>query len=208
MAKSKLRQQKERIRKRINATISGIDRLQKSTASIAQAGCNKAKEVLAAAIYSPDFTQKHEQLLVNEIGVSEFSATGYKVYAPITQGDNNLAYEMYFAEYGAGLGASMAKSTPKGVTELVYIPTTEHYDGYWFYPFFPKDVPKEIIKKNGEPALSTHGFTNTSIAVNYMWSARQEMKRLLNQEIENCQKKTKIKFKRLSPYTSITRPKG
>lgn len=205
VSKSRIRQQKARIAKKIGTTINAIDRLQKSTKSIAEQGLLTAKTTLASAVDLEDFTQKHGEFLVDEIGISKFSASGYKVYAPITQGDNEIAYEMYFAEYGAGLGASVAKNTPKGATEFIYIPTKVNEEGYWFYPLI---APQEVVKKNGEIDVVTAKYTNTSVAVNYMWAARQTMKIYLNKEIENCQKRMGFKFKKLAPKTSITRPKG
>lgn len=206
--KSTLKQQRARVAKKINATINAVTRIQKSTLQIAQEGQSVAKQTLASVVSSSDFTQKHGEALVEEIGISKFSANGYQVFAPIS-GDNEIRNEMYFAEYGAGLGASVAKSTPTGVAGYNYIPQfviqEGEHAGYWFYPLLE---PRPYVNKEGELKMSSKGFTNTSVAANYMWSAREKMKQLLNAEISKCSKKIGVKFKRLSPNTNITRPKG
>ena len=206
--KATLKQQRARVSRKINATINAVTRLQKSTLKIAEEGQSVAKQTLASAISSPDFTQKHEIELVKEIGISEFSANGYQVYAPVS-GDNEIRNEMYFAEYGAGLGASEAMSTPTGVAGYNYIPKyiigSGEKAGYWFYPLLE---PRPYVNKEGDLKMSSKGFTNTSVAANYMWAAREKMKQLLNAEISQCSKKIGVKFKRLSPTTNITRPKG
>ncbi len=207
--KSTLKQQRARVAKKINATINAVTRLQKSTLKIAEEGQNVAKQTLASAISSSDFTQKHGEALVEEIGISKFSANGYQVYAPISGDNEQIKYEMYFAEYGAGLGASEAKSTPIGIAAYNYMPQfviqEGKHTGYWFYPLLEQ---RPYVNKEGELKMSSKGFTNTSIAANYMWAAREKMKQLLNAEISKCSKKIGVKFKRLSPNTNITRPKS
>lgn len=203
----KFKVRKTQISKKLDKIIKALDKFEQTPEQIAQEGLQTAQINLAVSVDTPEFTQKHGMSLVDEIGVRQVSEHKYEVYAPVTQGDNEIAYEMYFAEYGAGLGASMAKNIPTGATELVYIPTQNRSDGYWWYPYVE---PKEVVNKKGETIMASHGFTNTSIAVNYMWSARQTMKFALNREIAKCEKLMKIKFNRTSAFfkTSITRPKG
>lgn len=209
--KSNVKTQANNIVKKSNKIINkALNKLQASSEIIAKDGLEMAQATLIAAVSSPDFTQKHGEMLINEIGIQKISKNGYQVYAPVS-GDNEIRNEMYFAEYGAGLGASEAKSTPTGVAAYNYVPTTVikkgDYAGYWFYPLLE---PRPYVNKKGELKISSKGFTNTNVAANYMWAARQAMKTTLKQKIAETEeeigkgfKKPSFKFK-----TNITRPKG
>lgn len=208
MAKSKLKQQYKNIANKIKTTQKAVAAFGDKAKTIANDGLQHAKMILALAVESPTFTQKHGEELVNEIGLSEFSSNGYKIYAPVS-GDNEIRYEMYFAEYGAGLGASQAKSSAKGAVALNYVRTqTPHKDGSWTYPLI---TPELKVNDEGEIKEYTYAITNTSEAVNYMYSARVLMSMEMQQAIADCEKAMNGKFKRISEKikvsTSITRPK-
>lgn len=204
IAKVKIpKQQLRAIAKKLNTTQKAIQELADSTNEIANAGLQYAKMKLALAVNDPDFTQKYGYSLVDEIAIEQKSIFNYTIYAP-KSGDNDIKYNMYFAEYGAGLGASQAERSATGVVELNYVPTRViqdgKYQGYWFYHLLQ---PEPYVNKEGEVAITMTGFTNTSKAVNYMWSARRLMGNLLKEQIQKCEKKIGAKFK---VSTRIKRP--
>ena len=196
IAKVKIpKQQLRAIAKKLNTTQKAIQELADSTNESANAGLQYAKMKLALAVNDPDFTQKYGYSLVDEIAIEQKSIFNYTIYAP-KSGDNDIKYNMYFAEYGAGLGASQAERSAKGVVELDYVPTRViqdgEYQGYWFYNLLQ---PEPYVNKEGEVEMTTIGFTNTSGAVNFMWSARRLMGIMLQRQIQNCEKKIGAKFK-------------
>ena len=204
IAKVKIpKQQLRAIAKKLNTTQKAIQELADSTNEIANAGLQYAKMKLALAVNDPDFTQKYGYSLVDEIAIEQKSIFNYTIYAP-KSGDNDIKYNMYFAEYGAGLGASQAERSATGVVELDYVPTRiikeGEFAGYWFYNLLE---PEPYVNKEGEVAITMTGFTNTSKAVNYMWSARRLMGNLLKEQIQKCEKKIGAKFK---VSTRIKRP--
>lgn len=204
IAKVKIpKQQLRAIAKKLNTTQKAIQELADSTNEIANAGLQYAKMKLALAVNDPDFTQKYGFSLVDEIAIEQKSVFNYIVYAP-KSGDNDIKYNMYFAEYGAGLGASQAERSAKGVVELNYVPTRVikegDFAGYWYYNLLE---PEPYVNKEGEVAMTMIGFTNTSGAVNFMWSARRLMGIMLQRQIQNCEKKIGAKFK---VSTRIKRP--
>lgn len=204
IAKVKIpKQQLRAIAKKLNTTQKAIQELADSTLEIAEKGLERAKMKLALAVNDPDFTQKYGFSLVDEIAIEQKSVFNYIVYAP-KSGDNDIKYNMYFAEYGAGLGASQAERSAKGVVELNYVPTRVikegEFAGYWYYNLLE---PEPYVNKEGEVAITMTGFTNTSKAVNFMWSARRLMGIMLQRQIQNCEKKIGAKFK---VSTRIKRP--
>lgn len=208
MAKSKIKMQYKRIAKKLKTTQKAVALFADKAKEIAEEGAQYAKMILSLAVESPEFTQKHGAELVNEIGVSQFSSNGYKIYAPIS-GDEELKYEMYFAEYGAGLGANEAKFSATGAVALNYVPTEIRDDGTWAYPLVE---PQKVVNKKGELKTYYYRITNTSEAVNFMYFARVQMALKMQEAIKNCEKTMKGKFKKISGQiktsTNITRPKG
>lgn len=204
IAKVKIpKQQLRAIAKKLNTTQKAIQELADSTLEIAEKGLEHAKMKLALAVNDPDFTQKYGFSLVDEIAIEQKSIFNYTIYAP-KSGDNDIKYNMYFAEYGAGLGASQAERSATGVVELDYVPTRiikkGEFAGYWYYNLLE---PEPYVNKEGEVAITMTGFTNTSGAVNFMWSARRLMGIMLQRQIQNCEKKIGAKFK---VSTKIKRP--
>lgn len=208
MAKSKIKMQYKRIAKKFKTTQKAVELFANKTKEIAEEGAQYAKMILSLAVESPTFTQKHGAELVNEIGVSQFSSNGYKIYAPIS-GDEKIKYEMFFAEYGAGLGANEAKFSATGAVSLNYVPTQIRDDGTWAYPLLE---PVNMVNKKGELKKYYYNITNTSEAVNFMYLARERMAMKMQQAIKDCEKTMKGKFIKISGQiktsTSITRPKG
>ncbi len=208
MEKSKIKMQYKRIAKKLKTTQKAVALFADKAKEIAEEGAQYAKKILSLAIESPTFTQKHGEKLVNEIGVSQFSSNGYKIYAPIS-GDEEIKYEMFFAEYGAGLGASEAKFSATGAVSLNYVPTKIKDDGTWAYPLVE---PTKTLNKKGELKTYYYNITNTSEAVNFMYLAREQMAMKMQKAITDCEKTMKGKFIKISGQiktsTSITRPKG
>lgn len=198
MAKSKVKKQAKKIQNRITLTQRQLERLQAKAKDIAEEGKAAAQTKLTMAIGEPEFTQKHGSSLVEEIGVKKAGKSAYVVYAPIT-GDNEIKHEMYFAEYGAGVGADTAEHHPTKLTKLDYTTTNATSFG-WNYPVL---TPYIRIDKLGRKRKKHYKFTNTSKAVGYMWTARQTMKIKVKEALTACEKKAGFKFK-----TSIKRPKG
>ena len=141
----------------------------------------KAQEKLIKALDDNDFTQKAGGRLVDEIGVVKVSNREYQIVAPISgnvtvfytyiykgqtkskrgktmESYYNLPLQMYYAEYGAGIGIEN--------TERAFRPSsgyTAKYvrkDGKWSYT---------DLKGN-------HKVVDTSKPVGYMASARKQMK--------------------------------
>lgn len=205
IAKVKIpKQQLRAIAKKLNTTQKAIQELADSTNEIAEKGLEHAKIKLSLAINDPDFTQKYGYSLVDEIAIEQKSVFNYIVYAPKSGDNEKIKYNMYFAEYGAGLGASQAERSATGVVELDYVPTRiikeGEFAGYWYYNLLE---PEPYVNKEGEVEMTTIGFTNTSRAVNFMWSARRLMGIMLQRQIQNCEKKIGAKFK---VSTKIKRP--
>lgn len=198
MAKSKVKKQAKKIQKRIAFTQKQLARLEAKAKDIAEEGKAAAQTKLAMAIGDAGFTQKHGSSLVDEIGVKKAGKSAYAVYAPIT-GDNEIKYEMYFAEYGAGVGADTAEHKPTNLVKLDYKTTNATAHG-WNYPV----EPYIRIDKLGRKRVKRYKFTNTSKAVGYMWTARQTMKIKLKDALKKFEKKARVKLYK----TSITRPKG
>lgn len=203
MAKSKIKAQARKARKKVELTIKAIEFLSNQVQPIAEKGKERAQLKLAVALTDPTFTQKHESELVSEIGVKRVQSgkeVGYQVYAPVS-GDNEIKYEMYFAEYGAGLGAQEAEHKP-GAVKLNYTPTKVSSSGYWTYRLVHPVIRVDTL---GRRRKRNYRVTNTSKAVNYMWSARKLMSAELKLAVANCESKMGFKFK---TKTSIKRPRG
>lgn len=161
------------ITKKIDKIIEDLKGINKEVAQIARSGLDVAKLNLAKGVQYTNFTQKHGEQLVNEIGLVEISPNNYQIVAPIS-GNQEIVYEMYFAEYGAGIGRknSLDKSLK---AKSGYVPKYVHKDGYWLY----KDLNGEVHR------------VNTSTPINFMFIARSVMRR----EMKDLSKKLKTKIR-------------
>ena len=160
------------ISKKIQSIIDELDGLDKEIAQVAQKGLETAKQTLSEKVTDNKFTQKYGILLVNEIGLIETAKNQYQIVAPMSN-DPELAYQMYFAEYGAGIGAYEDSERFLRPTSG-YVATRVNKDGYWWY----YDLTVKVKR------------TNTSIAVGYMKSARK----LMTKEMKNLSKRLKTKI--------------
>lgn len=208
MAKGTMRSQYAKLAQKIKVKSDKIQEfVDKVPREIANEGLDIAKQKLTVAISNPFFTQKHEYALVDEIGLRQSTprrktnikqGNAYTLYAPVS-GDRDIAYEMYFAEYGAGIGAASAKFKPTTFAKLHYIPTKVLANGYWYYRLINPIIKKD---KSGRNRQKNYNYVNTSIPVNYMWAARIRMSFLLNQQKENLINELGVKI-----TTNIAHPK-
>lgn len=161
------------IKRKIDNILDKLDKLPKEVEKVAEKALETAKNTLekgASVGVKGGFTQKYGKLLADEIGLVAKGEYGYQIVAPMS-GNPEIAYQMYFAEYGAGVDASPERS--KGfILSSGYTAKYVHKDGYWTY----KDLAGDIQK------------VNTSIPIGYMASARKEIKKgfkNLSVEIKN-----------------------
>lgn len=167
------------ISKNIDGIIKELKGLDKEIAEIARKGLGVAQLNLSKAMGYSQFTQKHGEQLVNEIGLMQVAPKEYKIYAPVS-GDREIAYEMYYAEYGAGIGANFALDKQNRPISG-YIPKyTRKEGGYWGY--YDLEGNLHIV--------------NTSMPVNYMYNARSVMKRAMKKLSTKLQTKIRTAIKR------------
>ena len=138
-----------------------------------------AQNVLAFGASMPDFTQKHQQELANYIALQPTAIKGeYRLVAGETANDE-IRYELYYAEYGAG------KDKQESPIYNPYVPTGNTRRGeYWWYPLLES---RAYIKRNGEIAITKAGYTNTSVPLFYMENAKEYAKL----RVQNLKIKTK-----------------
>ena len=214
------------ITKKIDGIITELKGINKEVAKISRYGRQVAKTTLMlgstnANTADLEFMQKHGQSLAFEIGLVQTSPNTYEIVAPMS-GKEDIAYEMYFAEYGAGLGSKMAtknvartydssKTPPlqdlRPKSGYVRSPTlgnaTLKY-GYslgdwWYYRTFNMEHTEDKIDKLGRPRKKVHSrwrFTNTSEPINYMYNAREEMRKELHKLTVKLKTKIRTKIKR------------
>ena len=152
-----------------------IQKTNEEIGKIANLGLQVAKATINTNKSKGDFTQAHKDTLSAYIRLVAKSNNEYFI---IAQGDDQkINYELYFAEYGAGIGSSpqRALKATSGYTAK-YV----HKDGYWFY----------------EDLYGKHHKVNTSIALGYMENARQEMKEKLKQLSKRTKTKIRTTIKR------------
>lgn len=201
MAKSRkpsMSSQVNRIARKLKTQASVIrDFVNTVPEQIANESLEIARSTLTAAIPLADFTQKHGADLINEIGIKKTlpskvdisKGNAYKIYAPVS-GDNEIAYEMYFSEYGAGIGASQNEHPPTPLADLHYVATKVQPNGYWQYRL---EQPLIRIDKLGRPRKKNYNYVNTSRAVNYMWHARTYARMRLKEYKKGLIKELKVK---------------
>lgn len=123
------------------------------------------------------FTQKHGEELANYINVYK-DGNRFRIVAG-EGAPEEIKYELYFAEYGAGISTDYKRGGDSG-----YVPKPNHtihnggeWDGYWTY-----SLPDgEALGNDGE--MHDYGFTNQSIPLHYMDTARQAAKDVLERTL-------------------------
>lgn len=127
-----------------------------------------AVEKLANAEFdNMDFTQKHGGVrLANEIELIENKQGSSYTLVAGQNATEEIKYELYFAEYGAGLGAtsSFVGSGYQGISDNRY---SLGGDGH-----FHKDTSGEYWWYPNENYEGTGNYTNTSTPIHYMEEAR------------------------------------
>ena len=168
------------VTKTINEIIKTVKGLDKEVAEIAKKGLETAKSTLSYVAPIPNFTQKHRRLLVEEIGLIQTAPNEYKIVAPLS-GNTEIAYEMYYAEYGAGIGAmnNLDKSSRPISAYTPHYQTMDE-EGYWKYYELDGTVSK----------------VNTSEPANYMYMARKRIRKEMNNTTVKMRTKIRTVIKR------------
>lgn len=152
---------------KLNNVIKAIkDEVPKKTEEIANLGLQTAQTTLGLATLDKNmFTQKHRAQLVSQITMNNGEKENSYVISAGANATPEIKYELYYAEYGAGLGA-LPDAPPSPYIPKGKVIKSGEFQGYWFYK---KLYPDE------------KGFTNTSMAVEYMRGskllAREELKK-------------------------------
>lgn len=195
--------------KMLSRALKVIEKVKKEDLKeIAEKCVETAKDTLSLTITNPDFTQKHEFDLVNEIGYLKTAPNEYSIIAPLSN-NPEIELEMYYAEYGAGIGTSKERSIrPKtnyvrtGGTTKKGGETFKPPSGYWFYPLIGKEWVEYKVDKLGRPRRKVHdrwGYTNTSEPANYMFEARETAKKEFKKLGEKVEQRIKTNIKRYKP---------
>lgn len=132
---------------------------------IAQATLVKAQERIIFGAFNEDFTQKHYASLANYITLKEEThRNGSKSYAIVAGEDapQEIKYELYYAEYGAGLTAEKS-AKPSSYVEKGKINST----GFWFY--------NELD--------GSSSYVDRSIPLRYMREAKEFAKNQIKEKI-------------------------
>ncbi len=134
--------------------------IKKSLDELSQDVLEVAKNVLRIDSSDPEFTQKHGAILAEYLSVQKDGNT--RVIAPIEYASEEILWELYFAEYGAGLGTSHnilgSNSNYINYGKHILINGIDH----WFYPT--------------NPIGDEYDLTPTSTALGYMLEARMYAK--------------------------------
>lgn len=132
---------------------------------IAQTTLVKAQERIIFGSFNEDFTQKHYASLASYITLKEEThKNGSKSYA-IVAGENapqEIKFELYYAEYGAGLTAEKS-AIPSSYVEKGKI----NSNGFWFY--------NELD--------GTSSYVDRSIPLRYMREAKEFAKNQIKEKI-------------------------
>lgn len=165
-----------KLQKVINAIKEDVPKI---TNTLALEGEETAKNLLDIATANTDFTQKHRRQLVSEIQKTEGETANSYVISAGAFASPEIKYELYYAEYGAGIGA-LPDAPPSPYIPKNKVIKSGDFQGYWFYK---KIYPEE------------KGFTNTSIPVEFMRLSKELTREKLRQENNKFYKKTKKLFK-------------
>lgn len=194
------------ISKQLNNVKKVIEKVTKEDIKrIAEKGVQVAKDTLLLSVLDEDFTQKHEYSLVDEIGLKQNSSSRFTIVAPMSD-DPEIVYEMYYAEYGAGIGADNRKQKSV-IRKSGYVRTGGNalakfgvdLNGYWFYPLIGKEWVENKTDKKGRPRTKTHGrwgYTNTSEPANYMYEARKAVQKEFKALGDKVNQRIKTNIKR------------
>lgn len=179
MAKSSIKANNglKNLNKQLQEAVKVVNGIPIKLEQIATIAKDIAQDTLANADTDINFTQKHfGVVLAQEIKLTS-NSKGTRF--TITAGDNatqEIRYELYYAEYGAGLDAthSLTSSGYQEVGDNRYIKLDNgHYKkdaqgDYWWYP--DAYIGKHKGRKFGR-------FTNTSTPIRYMYNARSWAKK-------------------------------
>ena len=158
---------------------NAINNIHKKIKDIADISCSIAQSTIIVGSQNPKFTQKHGAELANYIQVQQDNVGNCKIIAG-ENADDEIRYELFYAEYGAGKDAEEAPFYNP------YIPLGRANDkGYWYYRL----LQQETYIKNNKTHYRNYKSTNTSIPLHYMKTAR-EFAKISMQDLKTAAKKT------------------
>lgn len=175
-----------RATKKLNRVQKEIEEFGKRFERVAEESAQKAREIILTEGKAPisnddDFTQKHgtelaEYITVNRLGKYTFK---WEIVAG-AYADDEIKYELYYANYGAGiLSAPLSRTKYSG-----YIPHATQKNGFWYYNLLPgQTVIKTQGVHAGEP--TNVGRTNRSKPLLFMTEARKYAKEQLGHNVKD-----------------------
>ena len=116
----------ERLRVQYARVLSSIDEIEKKfkiefAKGLVDIG-KQAVDIAKQTLKSTDHTQKYGDALVNEIG-GDLTQFGFLIKAPYLNNTDEMRKQMYFAEYGAGIGSTYKKDNIHGGAKWGYYTT-------------------------------------------------------------------------------------
>lgn len=145
--------------------------------NIAESAAQTARDTIiigsGGGLGGPDgFTQKHGEELANWITVTKDGNT-YTLAAG-EGAPEEIKYELYFAEFGAGINADEKAMGQRAGSQYIEKPMHKihnggPWDGYWTYPLIE---PVMVQGKDGNPKSVNYGLANQSVPLYYMEEAR------------------------------------
>lgn len=170
---------------KFDAVQKQIKDFSKKVERVAEDAAQTARNVILAEGKAPtsnldDFTQKHGVELADyiEVNKSTESTNRWEITAGAFA-DEEIKYELYYANYGAGiLTAPLSKTAFSG-----YIPHATQKNGFWYYNLLPGQT---VIKTEGAHAgqPTNVGRTNRSMPLLYMQEARRYAKGELGRQAQ------------------------
>lgn len=141
---------------------NAINKIKKDIKALADISSFIAQSTIIVGSKDKKFTQKHGAELANYIEVKQDNAGNCKIVAGENASDE-IRYELYYAEYGAGKNAEESSIynpyTPMGAINKY---------GYWYYRL----LQTESYIKNNKIHYRNYKSTNTSIPLHYMKTAK------------------------------------
>ena len=183
MAKNKLSSRLQKAKIEIEKEIKKIE---SQVSEIAYNSEFIAKNTIVIGSTLPSFTQKHGAQLEQYVQLKKLNNGNYQLLAG-EFADDEIRYELYYAEYGAGVEKTKSNIpntyTPTGATR--YFKSNKEY---WVYPL---ESTQYVVTPTGKDGYRNYAITNKSTPLNYMSTARNYARQALN----NLKFKTKRKIK-------------
>lgn len=183
MARNKLIARLQKVAAEVDKQIKQVDT---NIEEIANDALFIAQSTIEIGSLDKRFTQKHGAELAQYIELKKQKNGNYQLIAGENATDE-IRYELYYAEYGAGLdGRSTnipSNYTPHGGTRYF-----KSHPEIWVYPLA---YTHYVVTPKGKDGKKNYGMTDTSIPLGYMQTARNYAK----DQIKNLKFKSKKKLK-------------